>query len=80
MFGALFFWLIVLVVLIWLYWISADVFYEIAKDKGYDDRKYWRFCFWVPPIGIAMVIAMPNKKASITTSVDYVDYNDLPEL
>ena len=44
--------------------IIANTFKEIARDKGYKSevsRFFW-WTFFIPPIGIAMVIALPDLK------------------
>lgn len=52
--------------LIFIFWIClasnlADEFYEVARAKGYDDRKYYRVCFWLGLPGYLLVIALPNR-------------------
>ena len=41
--------------------LFARTFAGFAEEKGYSRSKYFWLCAIVPPIGIAMVIAMPDK-------------------
>ena len=34
---------------------------RIAADKGYTERKWWHYVFWLGLIGILMICAMPDK-------------------
>lgn len=34
---------------------------RIAADKGYTERKWWHYVFWLGIIGILMICAMPDK-------------------
>lgn len=40
--------------------IAANEFSSIAEDKGYSGYFWW--CLLVPPLGIMMVVALPDKK------------------
>ena len=42
-------------------WAAADAFYKIAQMKGHSDRKYFWWSFLVPPFGMLMVIALPDR-------------------
>ena len=69
---------------------------RIAKEKGFSSSKYFWWTFWVLPVGMAMVIALPDLKArgaysynsnnfnsgaSITNNVHVSETtDDLPEL
>lgn len=53
--------LIVVVVVLILLGIAAEKMQAIAEQKGSNER-YWAWCFWLPVIGYAMVIALPNSK------------------
>ncbi len=57
-------WLLVLAVIgvmIWIQYMIAQNFYFIACHKGYDDRKYFHFCFWLGVCGWIMVAALPDR-------------------
>ena len=43
-------------------YLIAKNFSVFAEDKGYDKKKYFWICFLVAPVGVLMVIAMPNKR------------------
>lgn len=36
-------------------------FYEIAEEKGFDDRKYFWICFLLGVVGYLLVAAMPDR-------------------
>lgn len=54
--------IVVFVIIMAVAFYVANEFYEIAVDKGYDDKKYLWWTFWLFPIGAAMVIALPDRK------------------
>lgn len=39
----------------------SELFYNVAADKGYSDRKYYRICFWLGLPGWLLVCAMPDR-------------------
>ena len=41
---------------------AQDATLRIAADKGYKERKWFHYCFWLGLIGYLMVCAMPDKK------------------
>ena len=43
-------------------YLIAKSFSEIARDKGYANRKYFHFCFWLGIAGWIMVAALPDRK------------------
>ena len=51
--------IIVLFIVIWVK--VANNMARIAADKGYTERKWWHYVFWLGIIGILMVCAMPDK-------------------
>ena len=66
--------------LILIFWICiasylAEQFYEVAQEKGHDDRKYFWICFWFGFPGYLLVIALPNRSNSLQTMSD-----ELPDL
>lgn len=70
-----FFYLIILGLVIWLDWYLAQQFYEAARDKGYNDKKYMWICFWLGAVGYLLVIALPDRGNSLAAISDA-----LPEL
>lgn len=54
--------LILLALLIWIWYKIAKNFAKIAADKGYTEKKWFHYCFWLGIIGMLMVCAMPDKK------------------
>lgn len=42
-------------------WLVAKQFDEIAKMKGYPERKYLWWCFWLGIAGWLMVVALPDR-------------------
>ena len=60
------------------YWISEQ-FYQVAVDKGYDDKKYLWLTFWLSGIGIALIIALPDRNKEQTVRIQQPG-DDLPEL
>lgn len=55
--------------------IIANEFYEIARQKGHDDMKFFWYSFIFGAIGYFMVIALPDRNA---TSHHIAD--ELPEI
>ncbi len=62
--------------IILLDWFIAEEFYDIATQKGFDERKYFWWCFFVSVIGYAMVIALPDHSNAKTG----IAVDELPEL
>ena len=58
-----------------LAYFTATWFFEVAKEKGYHDKKYFWICFWLGYIGIPLIIALPDRGKRAQSVVD-----DLPEL
>ena len=50
--------------------ITADKFEAIANLKGHSGYYWW--CFWLGVIGWAMVIALPDRRSEIKSSVPAV--------
>ena len=53
--------LIVLAVFIFIWFKAAKNMARIAADKGYTERKWFHYCFWLGLAGFIMVCAMPDK-------------------
>ncbi|MBQ8952555.1 MAG: hypothetical protein IJ048_00435 [Clostridia bacterium] len=51
---------VILMIVIWFK--AAKNMARIAADKGYKERKWFHYCFWLGLIGYLMVCAMPDKK------------------
>lgn len=64
-FGILLIYLIVVGVALYIDYLIANEFYNIARQKGYETKKYFWFCFWLGIVGYLMVIALPNLKTNI---------------
>ena len=67
--------LAVIVALLYLQYIIAKEFYSAAVTKGYSNKKYLWYCFFLGMIGYLMVIALPNKIVTTKQSAD-----ELPEI
>ena len=67
--------LAVIVALLYLQYIIAKEFYSAAVTKGYSNKKYLWYCFFLGMIGYLMVIALPNKIVRTNQSAD-----ELPEI
>lgn len=63
--GVLLVYLIVVAVALYIDYLIANEFYNIARQKGYETKKYFWFCFWLGIVGYLMVIALPNLKANV---------------
>lgn len=50
----------ILVIVLW-YFIGKE-FENIANEKGYTSKKYFWWTFLLTPIGISMVIALPDRR------------------
>ncbi len=51
---------IIIALIIWFK--AAKNMARIAADKGYTERKWFHYCFWLGLFGFLMVCAMPDKK------------------
>lgn len=54
--------IVVGIVAIFIWFKAARNMAGIAADKGYTERKWFHYCFWLGLVGILMVCAMPDKK------------------
>ena len=66
--------LVVLCLVLFILWKIANEFYAVAQSKGYNDRKYFWYCFFLGMIGYLLVIALKDKKAGESKEFE------LPEL
>ena len=53
--------LAVLCLLIYVWFRAAKNMAAIAADKGYTEKKWFHYCFWLSFVGMLMVCAMPDK-------------------
>lgn len=67
--------LIVCGLAIWLWWYLAEQFYQVAKMKGYPERKYFWLCFITNFAGYLLVIALPDR-GNTTAAIS----DELPDL
>ena len=61
------FWIIFIVVMCVMWWCAAIKMQEIAESKGADYNYFW-WCFLVPFVGYAMVIALPDRGGKKTVN------------
>lgn len=65
---------------------AAIQFEKIALIKGYNDRKYFWWCFLALGIGMFMVVALPDRSKSnenipiLEDKSPKIQIDDLPEL
>lgn len=61
--------------------LVANEFSSIAAEKGYVNKKYFWFTFLIPVVGMLMVIALPDRRNSMThANNESFELNELPEL
>ena len=60
------------------YWISKQ-FYEVARFKGYEEKKYLWISFFFNIVGYLLVIALPSKSISVSNNKKNTS-DELPEL
>ena len=53
--------LIIIAAAIVLQYFIARTFRYIAAQKGHPEKKWFHWCFWMGLVGIAMVIALPDR-------------------
>ena len=71
------FYLIILGLYLWLCWFIANQFYDVAKAKGYYDKKYFWITFWLGPVGYALIIALPDRAATMVNSMHNIPANNI---
>ena len=62
------------VIILWVY--VAKEFRRIAAMKGHDEARYFWWTFLVGPVGMLMVVALPNKNKPAEAVVS----DELPEI
>lgn len=60
--------LLVLVLVLVLSFFIALWFYEVAKEKGHHDNKYFWICFWLGIIGWLLIVALPDRAEKISSA------------
>ncbi|MBR5093640.1 MAG: hypothetical protein IK095_00965 [Oscillospiraceae bacterium] len=63
-----FLWVLLGILALALDWWLASVFEEIAKEKGYEGKRYFWLPFLFSAAGWAVVIALPDKRLHIELS------------
>lgn len=56
-------------------WYIAHLFFEMAKAKGWNDKKYFWLCFWLGIPGWILICAMPDRGNAVKEISD-----ELPDL
>lgn len=74
---ALIFLAAIVVLVVWYF--AALEFRRIAAMKGYDESKYFWWTFLAGPIGMMMVIALPQKAETPDASAPVIS-DELPEI
>lgn len=69
--------IIVVYFVIWL--LAAQVFEEIAEMKGHNGKRFFWWCFFVGPVGMMMVIALPDRRNGYGNTNETV-IDELPDL
>ncbi len=57
--------IIVAIIAIPIWFAASNEFYSIAKEKGYDSKKYLWWTFFLGIAGALMVVALPVKRELI---------------
>lgn len=53
--------LVVLIIALVIWFKICKNMSRIAADKGYTERRWFHYCFWLGMVGFLMIIAMPDK-------------------
>ncbi len=75
--GIILYCIIPIAIAIIISYIAASAFDEIAVSKGYKQKSYFWYCFWLGLAGWLMVVALPDRS---TTGVGPAASNQLPKL
>ena len=57
------FYLLVFALIVFVWFKAAKNMARIAADKGYTERKWFHYCFWLGLVGFLMICAMPDKSS-----------------
>ena len=60
------------------YWIAKQ-FQEVAINKGFRHEKYFWLSFLIPPVGYALIIALPDRGGNQANTVQRMS-DELPNL
>ena len=60
--------LVYLIIYIW--YRAAKNMAKIAEDKGYTEKKWFHYCFWLGLVGFLMVCAMPDRQHSTAKNAE----------
>ena len=71
--------LMILAVVLIINYFVAKQFESVAYDKGYNDSKYFHFCFWLGIVGYLLVIALPDRGSNRNTSLETTSEADVPQ-
>lgn len=71
--------LVVAAALIYIWYLACREFSFIAAEKGWSERRYFRFCFWLGLVGMLMVIALPDRGDDSPTSTPTAPHSPEPE-
>ena len=55
--------IILIIIYFVIAYIIADEFYWVAVQKGYEDRRFFWYCFLFGIAGYLLVIALPENKS-----------------
>ena len=66
--------LLILFVSIVVWYCASEEFFRIAQEKGYDDRKYFWYTFFLGVCGMLMVIALPDRRNNQTIEKELLNY------
>ena len=59
--GMFLLWIILCVIFLAVAYYAAKEFERIAAMKGFVDQKYFWWSFLMPPVGMLMVVALPDR-------------------
>lgn len=59
--GLGFFWFMGIVIGLFISYILAKKYAEIAEMKGHDGSSYFWWCFWLGIFGHLLVVALPDR-------------------
>lgn len=71
-------WLILIAVIFLVAYYAGKEFERIAAMKGFVDKKFFWWTFFLPPVGMLMVIALPDRVGARAAAP--VQDEQLPEL
>ena len=48
-------------IFLWLWYLFCRVFYQIAEEKGFPEKKYLWLPYWLGIFGMLLVVALPDR-------------------